>query len=238
MCRFFIMRIIPYNGFMKPVNNSSANNLYDFFVYRKAEEACRILDFGRDQWQADGGSEAGRTVCGQSGDATDAAGVLRALDLIIEGNRLRSRHGLNALAVTDELMAMAAVNANMSAVIRAHWMGLRQSYGLQYTGENLAWGYDNPFEGWYEEEGRLYESGSRSGVGHYLNLVNPEQEPERDYVACGFGLVTKPGILVTACHEFAAAYGAGTTPKGVRITTENAIPAEEYRDAFMKFITE
>ncbi len=220
---------------MKSEPVSTNKNLRDFLVSRGADEAVRILDFGAEHWQVCDGKEAGRTVCGADDDATTVPNVKRALELIIEGNRLRQKHNLPSLAVADELMAMAAVNANMSAVIKTHWLGLREAYGLQYTGENLAWGYENPFAGWYEEEGRLYAAGSRTGTGHYLNLVNPENEAARNYTACGFAVTCRPGEMLTACHEFATDYGPGNTPAGTRITLEKAVSAEDYLNDFLRY---
>ncbi|MBQ6532320.1 MAG: CAP domain-containing protein [Solobacterium sp.] len=210
-------------------------NLRDFFVCRGADEAVRILDFGAEKWRVSAGKKAGRTVYGADGDATAVPNVKRALELIIEGNRQRQKHNLPSLAVADELMAMAAVNANMSAVTKTHWLGLREAYGLQYTGENLAWGYENPFAGWYDEEGGLYAAGSRAGIGHYLNLVNPENEAARRYTACGFAVTCRPGEMLTACQEFATDFGPGNTPAGTRITLERAVSAEEYLNDFLRY---
>lgn len=51
-----------------------------------------------------------------------------------------------------------------------------------YPGENIAWNYTDPFEGWYTEEKNLYDSGNRtfSDVGHYLNTA------DSDFSVAGF----------------------------------------------------
>ena len=42
-------------------------------------------------------------------------------------------------------------------------------------GENLAWGYSDPFDGWYTEEKATYLTGNYTygQVGHYLNIIKP-----------------------------------------------------------------
>lgn len=77
------------------------------------------------------------------GSATDASSfenIFYALDFIDECNELREKHGLSALKVTDLMMAYAISDANYASQNISHPM----QFGV---GENLAWGYTDPFAG-------------------------------------------------------------------------------------------
>lgn len=73
------------------------------------------------------------------------------------------------------------------------------NHPLQFpASENLAWGYTDPFKGWYDPEKSMYEKDMSDGVldckasdgkpvkpcayGHYTTLVNP------DLTLTGFGV--------------------------------------------------
>lgn len=93
----------------------------------------------------------------------------RSLDFVEICNQLRSQgHGLSELVIDPYLMAVAQIDVNYSANNIGH-------AGVYNVGENLAWGYSNPFTGWYYEEKAIYESNPSapfSEVGHYLNIIN------------------------------------------------------------------
>ena len=104
-------------------------------------------------------------------DATSLENVARAFDMMDECNQLRQRHGLGALKVTSALMAVAETDANWSSYNYDH----AGNNGNDYSrGENLAWGYSDPFIGWYDAEKKEYDAGNVNfnDVGHYLNIVN------------------------------------------------------------------
>ena len=67
--------------------------------------------------------------------------------------------------ITDDLMAMAEADTNWSS----QHLGHAQQFNV---GENLSWGYKDPFDGWYTEEKAEYDSGNIAGAGHYLNIIN------------------------------------------------------------------
>lgn len=120
---------------------------------------------------------ASYTQVGSSKDATSLKNMLKSLDYIRQCNQIRVQHGLPELKVSDVLMAQAQANANAADVLMTH--------SLQFNvAENLAWGYDAPFEAWYEYEKKLYDAGERerSLVGHYLNIIDP------DYKVTGYAL--------------------------------------------------
>lgn len=120
---------------------------------------------------------ASYTSPGTAGDATDLYYILASLDFIDECNKLRAKHNLSALKVTDYLMACEEADVNWSKDNIAH----AQQFNM---GENLAWGYSDPFAGWYDKEKALYEAGTTDyeQIGHYLNIIEPY------YTATGFAI--------------------------------------------------
>lgn len=99
-------------------------------------------------------------------------------------NDLRAKHNLNALNVSLWEMALAQANSDWAQENIKH-------SGIYDHGENLSWGYQDPFDGWYDEEKAIYETFDDSlkqlsandlskkypdkynQVGHYLNIVHP-----------------------------------------------------------------
>ena len=112
-------------------------------------------------------------------DATASHYVFRSLDFIDKCNQLRKEDPLctknEELLVTDQMMAMAALNANRAVV--------KWEHSMQFSvGENLAWGFSDPFSGWYSMEKKAYEAGNTSFAGHYLNIVS------NNYKCTGFAI--------------------------------------------------
>lgn len=120
---------------------------------------------------------ASYTKFGESGDATSLKNMADSIKWMKECNSLRKKHGLGELKVSDELMAIAQSDANYSANIIGH-------SGQYNVGENLAWGYSNPFDGWYTAEKKEYDAGNVGAAGHYLNIIEP------GYVVTGFAINT------------------------------------------------
>ena len=151
------------------------------------------------------------TKIGATGDATSWTNFKETLKWIKECNRLRAEAktdpktgaALGQLKVSPELMAIAAVQCNKSAVTLGH----TQAY---YVGENLFWGNFNPFGGWYWEEmanykgtnvtdpstGQTYAPEKDGQTGHYLNIVNS------NYLTTGFAVNTVPGA-----NRYGTTYG-------------------------------
>ena len=149
------------------------------------------------------------TKIGASGDATSWANFKESLKWIKECNRLRAEAKtdpktgavLGQFKVSPELMAIAAVQGNKSAVVLGH----TQAYKV---GENLSWGYADPFEGWYWKEmatyknsnvtnpstGKTYAPEKGGETGHYLNIVNS------NYLTTGFATNTVSGNKYPITH--------------------------------------
>lgn len=104
------------------------------------------------------------TNMGAKGDATYLPNVYKAIDMLKEQNEIRKSLGLSELQVSYKMMAYSAVQANYSAHSYDHTVnhivkngeGKDPSYKLS-LGENLSWGYKDPFAGWYYIEKAAYD---------------------------------------------------------------------------------
>lgn len=85
--------------------------------------------------------------------------VLTAAQNIDESNRLRVSHGLKPLYLSYDMMLWSAFSTAVSSdPIGSGHQGIETvNNGLWGSGENLAWGYDKPFIGWYDEEKIVYD---------------------------------------------------------------------------------
>ncbi len=117
------------------------------------------------------------TEKGNAKDATSFSNMLASIDFLRECNDLRKSEGCSELKVSYYMMAIAMSDTNASA----YTMGHTQQYSV---GENLAWGYKDPFAGWYTEEKAEYDAGDTnfSNTGHYQNIVNGS------YAVTGFAM--------------------------------------------------
>ena len=121
------------------------------------------------------------TSLGAGGDATQISLMGKSIDYVQECNELRARENsfrknepdwtpLEPLMISPILMAMAESNVNaMKEIGFGHLMQF-------YTAENIAWGYADPFSGWYWDEREAYIHNTGGAVGHYLNIINNEYE--------------------------------------------------------------
>ncbi len=104
-------------------------------------------------------------------DATSLKNIKASISLLYECNRLRQlpEHNASPLKVGLELMAISQKQLN--------WSDTGMNHAKAYpVGENLSWGYSDPFKGWYFEEKAIYDKdkGASGVVGHYLNIINPK----------------------------------------------------------------
>ncbi|MGN0437101.1 MAG: InlB B-repeat-containing protein [Lachnospiraceae bacterium] len=162
---------------------------YGFFKFYGYSNACEVLE-DKASWVTD------YTKIGQPGDATSWDNFVATVPFLKECNRLRAQEGVDPqsgaklydLQVSMTLMAVSEVQGN--------WASYNLSHPGRYNvGENLAWGYSNPFSGWYRSERNLWVSGVREfqRVGHYLNVCNG------DYSITGFAVNQYSSYGVT--HE-------------------------------------
>ena len=115
--------------------------------------------------------------------ATTMDNFERALDIIAKCNEIRRTNGIEPLRVSDALMAYAEVNANWNFYVSDKL----QHTGVFDTGENLAAGYDNPFDGWYDMESFAYEHRDLSSddflrAYYFANAYAPTEERAEQYI--------------------------------------------------------
>ncbi|GEM_PF-4575120 len=207
-----------------------------FFKEHSGEDsmAVKILEEGIEATNSHF-SSSGKTVLGSKLDATNLDNMKKSFEMIAEGNALRAsdnnNEGVNKepLKVTDELMAIAQINANASREEQYHWYYFRKESELKlnWTGENLSLGYPDPYDGWYWEEKEMYDAGETSGTGHYLNLANPKNQNSRRYTVTGYGIAQGGSYRDSQVQEFATNTGLGS---GVGVGTIYTL--EEYTEQF------
>lgn len=189
-----------YEAALAEYNKGSAG----FFKYladqgvEGAQDAYNIVT-AQDTNQQDGIKKktdySSYTKLGDANDATNLENMKKAIDNLNLVNEYRKKYNeteggnLSDLKVSHSLMAAAQRNLNFSKGEIAH----SQAYNI---GENIAWGYSNPFKGWYDKEKQAYDNyiaqglsyyeivaQHRSEVGHYLNIVDLNGN---EYSACGY----------------------------------------------------
>ncbi len=107
--------------------------------------------------------------------------LIKAAELVKECNSLRAGEDLyeyaqkGAQKIACELMIYAAMSNAVAQITYGHDMFQSDAVSLAWS-ENLAWGYSDPFNGWYTEEKEVYASYLKTGTlsggtGHYLNIV-------------------------------------------------------------------
>lgn len=165
-----------------------------FFQSMGDEDAVDVIRHtGYSDTDDQGRSFTGFTHVGQVRDATSLYNMDRDIDLVRGLNEKRdewnaeyaadiaagTKTRLGEVRITNVLMAVAEDHANWSSENIAH----ASRHGSPYwTGENLAWGYRDPFTGWYDEEKAIYDRGTdengnyEDGVGHYLVCINGDYD--------------------------------------------------------------
>lgn len=130
-------------------------SLKDYFT-----DAGESGEYGLDELTNRFGTDvAEATQIGRKGDATSYDNVLKALDTIRNLNAIRASLGLNELKVTNALMGRSTVSANWSATHKAHSTGS--------GAENLAWGWNNPLDGWYDFEKAIWDAALATNVADW-----------------------------------------------------------------------
>lgn len=197
-----------------------------FFQENKSSKALAQLN---TDFVVNGKKITSYTTVGNLQDATSLENMKLALETMKEGNELRVKGdnnfaAMSALKITDELMALAQVNANYSALFKNGHSG---NFGpfVNSVGENLSWGEGSPYTrsqaSWYTSEKAIYDkdpSGNSGVVGHYTNLM------DKDFLYTGF-----------ASGQKNASYGIVHAQEFWGGTTDTAYTYEEYLDRFMKY---
>ena len=142
------------------------------------------------------------THMGADGDATSIINMSKAINLLKEQNTLRANEGKQPYKVSLLALANAEAESNYAYVVGGHPVFYTETqfegYGykpiyegaIEGGGENFAWGYSDPFDGWYIQEKKnveLYDKKDRGETlteeeknflaadgetGHYYNVVS------------------------------------------------------------------
>lgn len=198
------------DALQKLLDNASSATALDYFRARGASTAVRILtDSAANPF-------VGTVKIGDPNSASNIDNMIRAVQFIQECNRLRAQEGLPALEVSDSLMATSISAADYNRYDPKAKYDVHASAAYYNIGENMAWNYSDPFDGWYTAEKAEYEAGNTNfgSVGHYLNIV------DRDYSRTGFGWTADR----TAIQDF----DAGTFVDGTDLDYGRLMTPEAY----------
>jgi myosin heavy subunit len=166
----------------------SAQKKYDSlgvsFMDSRAEDGTRSDDVKRvlaaDMTEAGSDTVSGLLNAGQLDRYVNSAysitNIRKSLDLLDECNELRAKHGASPLKFNYSLMAFAVYSNAVGKYTHDHTL-FHDSAVCDITScgaENLAWGYDDPYDGWYYQEKKLADQGvtEYKRIGHYLNTIN------------------------------------------------------------------
>ena len=98
-----------------------------------------------------------KTKLGDPQDATNLDQMLKALDVIDQGNAIRKSLGLPEFEVNDYLMAAAQLAANKGE-IPAYYGD--DDFSGPFVLQTIAKSYKNPYDGWYTEEKKYVDAGT------------------------------------------------------------------------------
>lgn len=169
-------------------------------AYNDAATALNIL-YGKDGMHT---RDVASTIDFESaGDAVSLEAMDIALDYVDIYNYYRARE--NSEEGTN-LSTNVGVNCRMLAIsiVQCDWSRARFEHSQAFSvGENLAWGYDNPFDGWYDKEKENYKQNPvwSGDTGHYLNIVdNHYQSGYTQTAVTGFAICLDSATY-GICHE-------------------------------------
>lgn len=157
---------------------------------------------------------------GNEKDAIALDNLRIALDFLNEANSLRAGEGKGELKVSCKLMALAALNNDMSAMCNS-------ASNDSNLDQNIAFGFDDPFDAWYFDE-------RDSEGGNYKSLVN------EDYVVAGFGFSNKNGnvhnlVLANADYDAGTVMSVGDMANRLSSFTADAQRGKKYDDVQAEF---
>lgn len=160
--------------------------VYGFYESRGSTGAINLLN---------NAPYASYTKKGDPDDATSLDNVKASFQWIRKCNELRASEGVGTLKVSDIMMAASESDTN--------WSDSHIAHAEQFdVGENLAWGYRDPFSGWYTREKQSYLNHDGGQTGHYLNIIMPS------YGVTGFSICTRGGNGYGVTHGQTFDYGS------------------------------
>lgn len=153
-------------------------------------------------------------------DALSTHNLKRAVSLMKELNELRAKPdncqgSVGNVKVDFDLMMFSAWSGYISEQTGDHTLFQQDIYDGTYA-ECLAWGYSDPFEGWYYEEKEIYDSNQEGVTGHYTIMTSP------DYTTVGLTI----NSYYTSAMDFATGSANSVTVSEFE-SQLNAATAEE-----------
>jgi uncharacterized protein YkwD len=169
------------------------------FIDSRTSDGCSLEDWRQTLEDSSLSEYATDDVFDRARDNLSTSNLRKSIKLMKECNELRAKKdnwkgAAGELSVNYDLMVFSAVSSAVSAEKMENGGGLGhvlfnsrlRSSGFNYGGraENLAWGYSDPFRGWYDrEKSRYYQlldsgvenpnSSNYSEVGHFTNMTDP-----------------------------------------------------------------
>ncbi|RRF96743.1 MAG: hypothetical protein DUD27_03805 [Lachnospiraceae bacterium] len=95
-------------------------------------------------------------------------------------------------------MVLSSISAYISrSYTTGHAFVTDNNASMFVVGENLAWGYSDPFKGWYDEEKKAYKKNKdRYAAGHYFNIK------EKSYTVTGFAMANPDNSWLVSEQSF------------------------------------
>ena len=157
---------------------------------------------------------------GEENSPTSLENMKKAVDELNHVNEYRAKEGKNLvdLKTNHSMMAISQYQSSYSSKVVEH-------AGAFNVGENLAWGYVNPFTGWYDEEKVNFETNNGKETGHYENIVNTS------YAVMGYSYNNRSEIL-NGASMYGQTFANERSPWGT-----NAVSVAEYQASFGTYYT-
>ena len=121
-----------------------------FFQWIGADEAVKVIEESPSNPIV--GKYQNFTNMDSRTSAFNLDNMYRALDNIEYCNNLRANHVSPESRIDPYLMAVSQINTNFSYV---NYLTHSNAYDIS---ENIAWGFENPYSRWYNEEKAVWES--------------------------------------------------------------------------------
>ena len=151
-------------------------------------------------------------------DASSLVNLEESLQWIDTYNKYRKEENQTE---KTQLATNIGTNCRMLAIsiVQCAWSKNRLAHSQVFNvGENLSWGYTDPFYGWYTEEKKLHKMGKPEEAGHYYNIID---KWGGNTVVTGFAVSKDSSTWYGVCHEqsFYVQYGNFNNPNVIYSTS-------------------
>lgn len=150
-----------------------------FFDYLGSQNALVVVDKAEEDPTL--APYVDTTAAGQRTSPFNLDNVRQSIQVMRWCNELRRSRGLPELRVDPELVAISQCQLCFSNQVVGH-------SGVFMVGENLAWGYENPFDGWYYEEMEIWQRPENADARAWFDAY----AAEHGFNSASFNLGTSP----------------------------------------------